>query len=353
MKRILFSLFALAMAGLITAQPPKSRVRRTATPQRTGANNKAANPTATDRATLMFPTAVAAPQDAAWRRDIYRSLDLTKNENAALYYPVEPKGNEVNLFTLMFRLFSTGKLPVYKYTTDGMENFDTENRSKFKDFLDRYEIVYEIDGNSIKVEDSDVPSSEVLSFFIKESSYYDQHTATYHTHVTALCPVLHRAGDDFSLDVQKRPLFWVKYDDIAPHLAKQMIMTSNLNNAARMTIDDFFATNQYKGTIYMTTNMQNRALQDYCPTDSALAKEQKRIEKEISDFEKNIWATPVDSAEIARQDSIEAANSKSSKRKRTRTATRTKEKEEKTVEKKSSKSSGSSAPRVSARRQRR
>ncbi len=350
MKRILFSLFALAVAGLITAQPPKSRVRKNAAKAK-----KEAAATVSDRASLMFPTAVAAPQDAAWQRDIYRSLDLTKNENAALYYPVDPKGNEMNLFTLMFRLFSTGKLPVYKYTTDGVENFTTANRSKFKDFLDRYEIVYEMGDKSIKVEDSDVPSSEVLSFFIKESSYYDQHTATYHTRVTALCPVLHRAGDDFSLDVQKRPLFWVKYSDIEPHLAKQMIMTSNLNNAARMTIDDYFSTNQYKGTIYMTTNLQNRALQDYCTTDSALAKEQKRIEKEITDFEKNIWATPVDSAEIARKDSIAAAEkSKSSKQKRTSRSARFKNTEkEKSVEKKKTKSSGSSAPRVSVRRQRR
>ncbi len=347
------------MAGLVAAQPPKSRVRRPATAKTQAGANKAA---VSDRAALMFPTAVAAPQDAAWQRDIYRSLDLTKDENAALYYPVDPRGNDVNLFTLMFRLFSTGKLPVYKYTTDGVENFTIENRSKFKDFLDRYEIVYELGDKSIKVEDSDVPSAEVLSFFIKESSYYDQHTATYHTRVTALCPVLHRAADDFSLDTQKRPLFWVKYDDIAPHLAKQMIMTSNLNNAARMTIDDYFATNQYKGTIYMTTNLQNRALQDYCPTDSAMAKEQKRIEKEMTDFEKNIWATPVDSAELARQDSIEAAaNDKSSKRKRTsRLSARSRggddaadKKEEKKVEKSKSKQSGSSSPRVSVRRQRR
>ncbi len=352
MKRILFSLLGLAMAGIIIAQPPKRRTQQGTTAKTT----RTATATVSDRAALMFPTAVTMPEDAAWRRDIYRSLDLTHDKNAALYYPVEPMDKEQNLFTLMFRLFSTGKLPVYKYTTDGVENFTTANRSKFKDFLDRYEIVYDFDGKTIKVEDSDVPSAEVLSFFIKESSYYDQHTATYHTRVTAICPVLHRAADDFSLDVQKRPLFWVKYDDLAPYLSKQMIMTSNLNNAARMTIDDYFATNQYDGKIYMTTNMQNRALQDYCPTDSAMSKEQRRIEKEISDFEEHIWATPVDSAEIARQDSIAAAEQSKSKSKRTRTSrtsTRSKDKNETSVDKSSKSSKGSSSPRVSVRRQRR
>ena len=348
MKRVILFLFGICLTGALLAQPAKSRVKK---------NNVTANKAETrvDRASLMFPTAVAVPENVAWRRDVYRSLDLKTDENAALYYPVEPRGGDQNLFTLMFRLFNTGKLPVYKYTTDGVEDFRVENRSKFKEFLDRYDIYYEIDGNSIKVADSDIPSSEVLSFFIKESSYYDQYTATYHTRVTAICPVLHRAADEFSMDEQKRPLFWVKYNDLAPYLSKQMIMTSNLNNASRMSIDDYFATNKYKGKIYMTTNMQNRALQDYCPTDSAVAKEQKKIEKQMTDFEKNIWTTPVDSAEIARQDSIAAAESAKSKRSKTTTSSRvTRRSSAETVEKKEkTKSTGSSAPRVSVRRQRR
>lgn len=348
MKRVLLFLFGICLTGVLMAQPAKSRIKRNNVTK-----NKAES--VVDRASLMFPTAVAVPENVAWRRDIYRSLDLKKNENAALYYPVEPRNGDQNLFTLMFRLFNVGKLPVYKYTTDGVEDFRTENRSKFKEFLDRYDIYYEIDGNSIKVADSDVPSSEVLSFFVKESSYYDQYTATYHTRVTALCPVLHRSADDFSMDEQKRPLFWVKYDDLAPYLSKQMIMTSNLNNASRMSIDDYFSTNQYKGTIYMTTNMQNRAIQDYCPTDSAVAKEQKRIEKQMEDFEKNIWTTPVDSAELARRDSIEAAENSKSKRSKSSASSRSSRRSnEKTVEKKEkAKSSGSSSPRVSVRRQRR
>lgn len=348
MKRVIFFLFGICLAGCVLAQPAKSRVRKTAA-------NKQAAATVSDRASLMFPTAVAVPEEVAWRRDIYRSLDLKKDENAALYYPVEQRGNDQNLFTLMFRLFSTGKLPVYKYTTDGVEDFRTENRMKFKEFLDRFEVYYEFDGKNITVADSDIPSAEVLSFFVKESSYYDQYTATYHTRVTAICPVLHRAADEFSMDEQKRPLFWVKYDDIAVHLSKQTLMTSNLNNAARMTMDDYFSTNKYKGTIYMTTNMQNRAIQDYCPTDSAVAKEQKRIEKQIVDFEKNIWTTPVDSAELARKDSIEAAEKAKSKRVKSSASSRVSRRggDKSTEVKESSKSSGSSSPRVSVRRQRR
>jgi len=337
------------------AQPQKSRVQNNRT-----AAAKNSTSVGTDRASLMFPTAVDVPEDPTWRRDIYRSIDLTKDENAALYYPVEPQGGQMNLFTLLFKLLNTGKIPAYEYQLDGVENFQQSNRMHFKDMLERQNIFYEVEGNSIKVAQGDIPSGEVLSYYVKESSYYDQNTATYHSRVVALCPVLHRSADEFSYseEVQKRPLFWVKYDDIKTYLSGQELMTSNLNNAARMSMDDFFSTNHYKGEIYMTTNMQNRSLQQYCATDSLLKKEQGRIEKEMSDFEAHIWSTPVDSVELARRDSIAAASAKGKKNKSSNSssAARTSRRSSSASsgkEKSSGSSRGSSgAPRVSVRRQR-
>ena len=362
------------MVGTMVAQPQRSRVQqnnnRTTTTQKSGA-------VGTGRASLMFPTAVDVPEDPSWRRDIYRSIDLTKDENAALYYPVEPQGNSMNLFTLLFKLLNTGKIPAYDYQLDGVENFEQSNRMHFKDMLERQGIFYEVDGNSIKVNQADIPSAEVLSYYVKESSYYDQNTATYHSRIVALCPVLHRAADEFAIrsyvsedgeeenmqnqNVQKFPLFWVKYDDVKTYLSGQDVMTSNLNNAAKMSMDDFFSTNHYKGDIYMTTNMQNKSLQQYCATDSLLKKEQNRIEKQISDFEEHIWSTPVDSVELARRDSIAAASVKGKKGKAatdkasssaSRSARRSSASSGKEKSGGSSSGGGNGAPRVSVRRQR-
>ena len=362
------------MVGTMVAQPQKSRVQQNNNRTTTAQKNAAVG---TGRASLMFPTAVDVPEDPSWRRDIYRSIDLTKDENAALYYPVEPQGNSMNLFTLLFKLLNTGKIPAYDYQLDGVENFEQSNRMHFKDMLERQGIFYEVDGNSIKVNQADIPSAEVLSYYVKESSYYDQNTATYHIRIVALCPVLHRAADEFAIrsyvsedgeeenmqnqNVQKFPLFWVKYDDVKTYLSGQDVMTSNLNNAAKMSMDDFFSTNHYKGDIYMTTNMQNKSLQQYCATDSLLKKEQNRIEKQISDFEEHIWSTPVDSVELARRDSIAAASVKGKKGKAatdkasssaSRSARRSSASSGKEKSGGSSSGGGNGAPRVSVRRQR-
>ncbi len=38
-----------------------------------------------------YPGSPGLPEDVVWMREIYRTLDLTKDTNGALYYPVEPQ----------------------------------------------------------------------------------------------------------------------------------------------------------------------------------------------------------------------------------------------------------------------
>lgn len=295
MKKILFLFLLLGMVQGIWAQP---EARRQAAAQKKAAQQNGDTPTL--RAQISFPAALPMDEDVVWRRDIYRELDLNSEANAALYYPVEPKGNQMNLFTTIFRLMMTGKITVFQYRMDGNESFAAADRVDPKSFLDNYHIYYEKQANGrIKLDNSDIPSREVKSYYIKESSFFDQRSATFHTKVLALCPIMTRE-DDFGDGGTRYPLFWVKYDDLAPYLTRQQVMTSNLNNAVVMSIDDYFARNQYKGKIYKTNNLLGQTLSQYCTTDSAMAKEQKRIEAELVAFEKNIWGNQ------ARKDSLDS-----------------------------------------------
>ena len=291
MKRILFIIFVSALATTVWAQP---QARRNAQRQtKSNVNN------ITQRQLLSFPTMAPMSEDVVWRRDIYRELDLNNDANAGLYYPVEPIGSQMNLFTYLFKLMLTGNIKAYEYRLDGNEVFSDSAVVKPKAFLDNYHIFYERVNGRVHIDNSDIPSREVKGYYLKESAYYDQATSTFHRKVIALCPVMSRE-DDFGDGVQKYPLFWVKYDDVAPFLSKQVIMTSNLNNAATMSIDDFFTMNLYQGKIYKTTNMLGRTLAQYCPNDSALAKEQRKIENELVAFEKNIFG------DRAKKDSLDS-----------------------------------------------
>lgn len=346
----------LMMAGFtacLYAQPAKRRVTTSNAAAKRGATSKKAE---SDRAALMFPVKQSMPEDVVWKRDVYRTLDLTKDANAPLYYPVEPRGRQVNLFTYVFHLMLSGRVDAYTYKLDGVESFDKKDKMEVRDVLDRYRIYYEEKDGKFVVENNDVPSAEVTRYYIKESVYLDQRTGTFSTKVTAICPVLMRGADDFGGEATPYPLFWLNYDEIEPWLSRLPIMASNLNNVTNMTADDYFAMNRYDGKIYKTNNMQGLALANYCKTDSAMVKEQKRIEKEIYDFEEGVWGhmSKEDSIKAAREDSIRIAKEGPKAQKKTaRRSSKSGGSSSVKTQKPKSSGGGSSAPRVSVRRQRR
>ena len=316
--RIATIVLGLGLGLQLVAQPPRRRAEQ---------QQKEAQAQSAPRGSAYreFPTAQAMPGDVAWRRDLYRTLDLTKEENACLYFPTTPQDGRENLFTYLFKLLLRKQIKAYDYKLDGNEDFSAKNEVTAKELMDRYNIFYEEKGDKVRVNDADLPSEEVKVYFIKESTYYDQYTATFRSQVTALCPVLKRGDDDFGGELAQYPMFWVKMSDVAPYLGKLMLMGSSLNNASMISADDFFTMNRYKGDIYKAVNLQDRLLANYCPDDSALIKEQKRIEKQLADVQEHVYGR--DSAYYAklRADSLEqaVADSLAQAGKRARSARRT------------------------------
>lgn len=282
---------ALGQASEASAQPPRRRAE-----QQQKQEQQQNSPRGSSY--REFPTAQSMPSDAAWRRDLYRTLDLTKDANAVLYYPTTPQDGRENLFTYLFKLLLRKQIKAYDYKLDGNEDFSSKNEVTAKQLMDRYHIFYESKGDKVRVNDADLPSDEVKAYFIKESTYYDQHTASFRSQVTALCPVLKRGDSDFGGELAQYPMFWVKMQDVAPYLGKLMLMGSSLNNAAMMSADDFFTMKCYKGDIYKAVNLQDRLLSNYCLDDSAMLKEQKRIEKQLTDVQEHVYGR--DSAYYAR-----------------------------------------------------
>ena len=343
MKKLLLLTMIMMMAGSALGQPQRSRVQPVEQKQKQNPSSAMSM-----RAQLTFPTAVEMPEEVVWRRDIYRELDLTEDANAGLYFPVEPQGRQLNLFTYIFKLAQNGYVPVYEYPTDGSDNFSDEAKVEMKTILDNYHIFYEEQNGKLKVDNSDIPSAEVKKYYLKESAYYDQANSSFHIKVLALCPVMLRE-DDFGGESTQYPLFWVKYADLEPFLNRQTVMASSLNNAATMSMADYFTLNSYKGKIYKTNNAQGKTLLQLCNGDAdKLSAEQKRIEAELAAFHKTIFGDPAKRDSI---DNVMAVNAKSAKSAKTKSSSSRSSKAPK-AKSSSSKSSGSSSARVTVRRQR-
>ena len=301
--------------SVCSAQPAKRRVQakngdakspQTAQQQQ----NQTKQGGMTQRMRIMYPTAVDMPEDVVWRRDIYREIDLEEENNSGLYHPTEPVGKQMNLFTYVFKLALGDYIPVYEYRLDGNEVLEASSKVDMKTVLDNYHIFYEENNGKLRVDNSDIPSAEVKMYYLKESAYYDQANATFHIKPIAFCPVMLR-DDDFGGETAKYPLFWVKYSEVEPYLSRQSIMTSDKNNAATMTLDDYFTMNKYKGKIYKTNNMLGKTLAQIAGNDTAkYSAEQRRIEAELEAFRNNIFG---DKEKRDSLDSIAAANPKALK----------------------------------------
>ena len=348
---LLFTIHYSLFTSEALAQPKVRRQQQQTQQKANSQKQNASSQGMSMRARLMFPTAIDMPEDVVWRRDIYREIDLNKNANGGLYYPVEPMDRQVNLFTYIFKLALNNYIPVYEYRLDGNESFTDSARVKMKTVLDNYHIFYEEKDGKLRVENSDIPSAEVKLYYLKESAYFDQANSSFHRKVLSLCPVMLRE-DDFGGETSKYPLFWVKYSDLEPFLSRQTVMTSNLNNAATMSMDDYFTLNRYEGTIYKTNNMLGKTLAQLCDGDTTkLSAEQKRIEAELKAFEQNIFG------DKHRRDSLDSIanapkDAKAAKKAKRATSRGSKATVKKSKPAKSSSSSSSSGSKMSVRRQR-
>ena len=350
MKRLLFISTLVLMVSVAVAQPPQRRAEQQAQQQ---AKQNAASSAMSMRAQISFPTAVEMPEEVVWRRDIYREISLEDDANGGLYYPVEPQGKQLNLFTYIFKLALNGYIPVYEYPTDGSDVFTDVTKADMKALLDNYHIYYEEKDGKIRVDNSDIPSAMVKKYYLKESAYYDQANSSFHIKVQALCPIM---MDEFGGEATQYPLFWVKYSDLEPYLNRQTVMASSMNNAATVSMDDFFTLNMYRGKIYKTNNAQGKTLLQLCGGDEAkMTAEQKRIEAELEGFKKTIFGDP------AKRDSLDSiaalkdtkADKKVKAAKNKPAATKgVKVAKQKSAKTEKSSGSSNSGARVSVRRQR-
>ena len=297
LKRIAAAAAVVLMgaATLMAQQQSTATLSRKSASERNRKEAQATGPKVTDRMQAHYEADGKSITDAdrQWMRVIYRHLDLDKDKNAALYVPEEVVDGQENLFRIIMRLLANNQLPAYEYL-DGREVFTDQYRLKVGDLLDRFHILHSPAKGSTErnprytIEEADVPTNEVLSYYVIERWEFDTRTNRMKTIVEAICPVLHRSGD-FGGEAVKYPMFWVKYDDLRPWLANQTIFTSDDNNLPTCTYDDYFRMTMYEGDIYKTRNLRNKSMMQLYPDPDDLARAQDSIQNRLTNFDKKLW----------------------------------------------------------------
>lgn len=232
-------------------------------------------------------------EDIAWKRDVYRIVDLTVGDNAALYYPIDATAEKKNLFSSLFEALAQNKVKAYEYL-DGREVFTDSYAIKFKDLLKRFDIPFKEKTDARRpgvsifdIEGVDIPTSEVVMFYVKETVFLDARTSTIRTKTIALCPVLVRFDENEG--TRKFPMFWIPMEAVKDYLSTQAIAPDSLNSAERYTLYDYFNLRRYKGEIYKVSSPKNQTIYEYCTTPEEIKAEQVRLEKELGKVENALW----------------------------------------------------------------
>lgn len=308
-KRMFLVAVALMAVTAMMAQEQSTSTlsRRSAADRRQQKENAAATPQVTDRLQAHYNDAGTSLSDAdrQWMRVIYRSLDLDKDANAPLYYPEEVVDGQENLFRIIMRLLANNQIAAYEYL-DGREDFSDRYRIKVGDLLDRFHIINTPAKGSTErnpryvIDESDVPTNEVLSYYVIERWEFDSRNNRMRTIVEAICPVLHRSGD-FGGEAVRYPMFWIKYSDLRPWLTQQSIFTSDDNNLPTGTYDDYFTMTLYDGDIYKTRNLRNRSMMQIYPDPDDLKRARDSIQARLEGFEEKLWVPDREDVIAARE----------------------------------------------------
>ncbi len=289
-KILLTGLVGLAAAGAIAQVENAGTVRRRSPKEKR--NQEKTQPGVTERMQDFYTVKEPHDADLQYMREIYRQIDLSKDQNTPLYFPEDIIDGQKNLFRTILELVVSGKVPAYEYL-DGREVFTDKYQLKVNDMLDRFGIYYTTGkGHSERnpnyvIEEADVPTTQVLNYYIIEKWEFDKRTHRMRTRVEAICPVLNRTGD-FGGEA-KYPMFWVKYDQLRPWLAQQYVFLTDDNNLPQYSLDDYFNLGMYDGEIYKTKNLRNQSMMQMYPDPDDLARAQDSIDNRLRNYGKDLW----------------------------------------------------------------
>lgn len=308
-RKITLSALAVLFAGMaLVAQVQNAGGVRKRGEEDRRKKAEASGPVISDRMQSFFENKEPHDADLAYVRQIYRSLDLSKEKNTPLYFPEDVIDGQENLFRIIMRLVVEGKIPAYEYL-DGREIFSDQYKIKVGDMLDRFEIYYTQTGDNGKnpryeIAEADVPTNQVLNYYIIEKWEFDRRSNRMKTRVEAICPVLNKYGD-FG-ETNRYPMFWVKFDALRPWLAQEYIFLSDDNNLPQYSLDDFFNMGMYDGEIYKTQNLRNLSMMQMYPDEDDLKAARDSIDRRLRSFGKDLWVPDRDEY-LAQRAAAEAA----------------------------------------------